>query len=187
MTLADIPLEGLRIAARRAAADRLQDAVCVLVSDGALLPFTDGAFDAIGHSDVLCCLEAKVSVLTECRRVIRTAGRMAFSVISIAPALSAAAHRRAVAAGPPFKTISSDFPGMLTRTGWRMLRQFDLTEAYAAAVRQRLNAETANAKALTEILGEAEFADLIARRRRTAEAIDDGLLRRELFAALAAG
>ncbi len=187
VTLADIPAEALAIAARRAAADRLSGAVWVLVSDGAMLPFKNGAFDAIGHSDVLCCLEAKISVLTECRRVIRAAGSMVFSVISIAPSLSRAEHRRAAAAGPPFKAVSSDYPGMLERTGWAMRRHFDLTAAYSAAVRQRLREEEANANALIQILDEAEFAETIARRRRTAGAIEDGLLRRELFAALAAG
>jgi ubiquinone/menaquinone biosynthesis C-methylase UbiE len=187
VTLVDIPVEGLRIAARRAAADQLSGEVWVLVSDGAMLPFKSGAFDAIGHSDVLCCLEAKISVLAECRRVIRAAGRMVFSVISIAPSLSGAEYQRAMAAGPPFKTVSSDYPRMLAHTGWAMLRHFDLTAAYSTAVAQRISEEEANADALIEILDGAEFADTIARRRRTAEAINDGLLRRELFAALAAG
>lgn len=50
---------------------------------------------------------------------------------------------------------------------------------------ERLSEEEANADALIEILDEAEFAETIGRRRRTAEAIKDGLLRRELFVALA--
>jgi SAM-dependent methyltransferase len=186
VTLADIPLEGLRIAARRAAADRLSDQVWVVVSDGALLPFKTASFDAIGHSDVLCCLEEKVSVLIECRRVIR-AGSMVFSVISIAPGLSPAEHRRAAVAGPPFKAVSSDYPDMLASSGWALLRTVDLTEAYAASVRRRLSEEEANRDALVKILDEAELAETIGRRRRTSEAISDGLLRRELMVARAAG
>ena len=65
----DLPLEGLRIAAARAAADGLADTCRVTVADGAALPFETACFDAILHSDVLCCLEAKLSVLQECRRV----------------------------------------------------------------------------------------------------------------------
>ncbi|MBI3710508.1 MAG: methyltransferase domain-containing protein [Proteobacteria bacterium] len=187
VTLADIPVEGLQIAARRAAADRLSGEAWIVVSDGANLPFDDGSFDAIEHSDVLCCLEAKISVLTECRRAICSAGRMLFSVISIAPSLSPAAYERAVATGPPFKAVSSDYPGMLARTGWRVLRHIDVTAAYAAAVTKRLEEEEANATVLIEILDEAGFAETIVRRRRTAQAINDGLLRREVFAALAAG
>jgi ubiquinone/menaquinone biosynthesis C-methylase UbiE len=185
VTLVDIPIEGLRIAAQRAAADQLPGEVWILVSDGAMLPFKSGSFDAIGHSDVLCCLEAKISVPKESRRVIRAAGKMVFSVISTAPSLSRAEYQRAVTAGPPFKAVSSDYPSMLAHTRWRMLRHFDLTAAYSTAVQKRLSEEEANADALIEILGEAEFAEMIGRRRRTAEAIKDGLLRRELFAALA--
>ncbi len=54
LTLVDIPVEGLRMAAQRALKDGHAGAVWVLVSDGATMPFASGAFDAIGHSDVLC-------------------------------------------------------------------------------------------------------------------------------------
>lgn len=182
VTLVDIPEDALRIAARRVASDRLLGAVWPVVSDGATLPFGDGTFDAIEHSDVLCCLESKTSVLAECRRTIRFAGRMVFSVISIAPSLSRAAHERAAAAGPPFKAVSSEYPGMLARTGWQVLQRVDLTDAYELAVTQRLHQEEANSGALIEILNEAAFTDMIARRSRTAAAIKDGLLQRELFA-----
>ena len=52
--LADLPREGLRIAADRAAAEGLADACRVVVADGARLPFAAGHFDAIVHCDVLC-------------------------------------------------------------------------------------------------------------------------------------
>lgn len=54
VTLVDVPVEGLRMAAQRAATDGHAGAVWLLVSDGATMPFASGAFDAIGHSDVLC-------------------------------------------------------------------------------------------------------------------------------------
>jgi SAM-dependent methyltransferase len=187
VALVDVPLEGLRIAAERAAADRLSGSAWAVCADGACLPFGNGNFDAIEHSDVLCCLEAKSAVLKECRRLIRSAGRMVFSVISIAPSLSRAEHERATAAGPPFKAVSSDYPRMLQDAGWRLIEAFDLTTSYATCVGQRLAAEEAQADALIAILGEGEFADLILRRRRAAEASASGLLRRELFAALSAG
>jgi SAM-dependent methyltransferase len=175
----------LRIAAQRAAADRLSCTVWALVCDGAAMPFANAAFDAIEHSDVLCCLEAKTSVLSECRRVARAASRMVFSVISIAPSLSRAAHARTVAAGPPFKGVCTAYGAMLAKAGWEMHERVDLTAAYGAAVRRRVSEEEANAAALVEILGEAQIAEKLAQRRRTAAAIDDGLLVRELFSARA--
>jgi ubiquinone/menaquinone biosynthesis C-methylase UbiE len=186
VTLADIPLEGLRIAARRATADEPHGAAWIVASDGARLPFKDRAFDAIEHSDVLCCLEAKTTVLSECRRVVGFTGKMIFSVISIAPALSGADNRRAAAAGPPFKAVTTDYPGMIERAGWKLLRHDDRTAPYLGAIQRRIGEEEANEEALVDIVGRTEFADMIARRRRTVAAINDGLLLREVFAAHAA-
>jgi len=183
VALVDIPLEGLRIAARRALAEQLAGACWIALADGAALPLQNAGFDAIGHSDLLCCLEAKAAVLKECRRVVRADGRMAFTVISIAPALSSEDYRRAVQAGPPFKETAVPYPAMLEQTGWRITDHFDLTVEYAQAARHMLREEEARADALARVLGEAELADMLARRRRTVEALDRGLLRRELIAA----
>ncbi len=80
VTLVDLPLDGLRIAAGRAVQDRLSGACLAVVADAAQLPFRDDCFDVINHSDVLCCLVQKREVLAECLRVVRPGGRMAFSV-----------------------------------------------------------------------------------------------------------
>jgi len=183
VALVDIPLEGLRIAARRALAEPLAGACWIAVADGAALPLKNAGFDAIGHSDLLCCLQAKAAVLKECRRVVRADGRMAFTVISIAPGLSREDYRRAAQAGPLFKETAVPYPAMLEQTGWRITDQFDLSVEYAQAARQMLREEEARADALARVLGEAEFAEMLARRRRTVEALDRGLLRRELIAA----
>ncbi len=182
VTLVDVPLEGLRIAAERAAADGLAGRALAVVCDGAHLAFCDGSFDAIEHSDVLCCLQAKAAVLAGCRRVARPSARMVFSTISIAPSLSSSERQRALEAGPPFMTLSSDYPDMLARTGWRKPRRIDLTAAYGTAVSQWLNAEEASADALMEQEASSDFAEMVAKRRRTVAAIADGLLQRELFA-----
>jgi 2-polyprenyl-3-methyl-5-hydroxy-6-metoxy-1,4-benzoquinol methylase len=54
VVLADLPLEGLRVAANRAAAEGLAARVSVVVSAASGLPFRAGSFDAIIHTDVLC-------------------------------------------------------------------------------------------------------------------------------------
>jgi 2-polyprenyl-3-methyl-5-hydroxy-6-metoxy-1,4-benzoquinol methylase len=54
VVLADLPLEGLRVAAKRAAAEGLAARVRVVVSAASGLPFRAGSFDAIIHTDVLC-------------------------------------------------------------------------------------------------------------------------------------
>ena len=79
IVLVDVPLAGLRIAAERAVRDNLPGECWVAAADGAKLPFGDASFDAISHSDVLCCLVEKRAVLESCRRVIRSGGRMVVS------------------------------------------------------------------------------------------------------------
>ena len=80
-TLVDLPLTGLRVAVERAVTDGLAQRCSVVVADGAALPFKDGSFDAVSHSDVLCCLPDKLATLQACRRVARAGAKMAFSVI----------------------------------------------------------------------------------------------------------
>ncbi|HSE78700.1 MAG TPA: methyltransferase domain-containing protein [Alphaproteobacteria bacterium] len=186
VTLTDLPFEAMRIAAERIAVDGLKRVCRVLASDAAAMPFSAGGFDAISHSDVLCCLAAKSLVLTECRRVIRRGGTMAFSVISIASGLSPRDHLRAADAGPPFKAVSSDYPALLAEAGWSIDGHVDLTEPYARAIRRIIAEELARASALGELLGSAAFAERMERRARTIQAVDAGLLRRELFVATAA-
>jgi SAM-dependent methyltransferase len=54
VVLADLPLEGLRAAADRAAAEGLAARVGVVVAAASGLPFRAGGFDAVIHTDVLC-------------------------------------------------------------------------------------------------------------------------------------
>ena len=186
VALVDVPLSGMRIAAERAAADRISGACWAVVADGADLPFRSGWFDAIAHSDVLCCLDAKLAVMRDSRRVIRAGGRMVFTVISIAPNLASADRKRAVDFGPPFVESRASYPILLREAGWRLTDQRDVTAEYAASVRSLLRAEEAHAGALRDLLGEAELTERLARRRGAAQAAGEGLLRRELFVAIAA-
>ena len=64
-------------AAARARADRLPGLCGVAAADGRALPYGDKCFDAITHSDVLCCLPGKQAVLAECRRTLADGGKTA--------------------------------------------------------------------------------------------------------------
>jgi SAM-dependent methyltransferase len=183
VALVDLPLSGLRIATQRALADRILGVCWAAVADGARLPFRDASFDAVSHSDILCCLREKRSVLEACRRVIRAGGRMAFSVISIAPGLSDHAYRRAVANGPEFVEAETDYPTLLAETGWTALECRGITKDFATTCRRLLGAEEKHEGALKALLGVAEFAERHAGWRSKLAAVEDGLLRRELFVA----
>ncbi len=182
--LMDMPIEGLRIAAARAAADGLAETCRVAVADGSALPFEGGCFDAILHSDVLCCLEPKLSVLKECRRVLRPGGTMVFTVIFVPQGLSSADYARAVDCGPPVIETATGYPEMLREAGWEITLQADLTVDYATSVRRQVGEEEAHGEELRKLFGDAEFSDKLARRRRTLAAIDQRLLRRGLFRAV---
>ncbi len=183
ITLVDLPLAGLRIAAERAVKDRIRGTCWIAVADGAALPFRGGSFDAVSHSDVLCCLKQKRALLEACRRVIRSGGRMVFSVISIAPDLSREDHGRAVGNGPEFIETDTDYPALLGQTGWTVVDRHDITIDFAASCRRQLRADEERRDALETLIGASEFAERLAGWRSKIAAIEEGLLRRELFVA----
>ena len=63
VVLVDLPLAALRTALECASADSLSQRCEVVAADGAALPFEDASFDALIHSDVLCCTPDKLAVL----------------------------------------------------------------------------------------------------------------------------
>lgn len=179
--LTDLPFDGLRIAARRANDDGLRDSCSFALASAADLPFPEGNFDAISHSDVLCCLPDKIDVLRSCHRVLRHDGRMVFSVISVAPGLGEADYQRAVDNGPPFIEMDLDYATQLQQTGWAIDQRQDVTENFAATYRRLMDAEACEADTLLELFGETGLAERQAGQREKFCAIDDGLLRREIF------
>ena len=183
IALVDLPLSGLRIAAQRADKDGMTGNVWAAVADAASLPFADESFDAISHSDLLCCLKQKRSVLAACRRVIRRHGRMVFTVISVAPGLSAEQYPRAVENGPEFVETDTDYPTLLAQTGWIVTGHEDITLTYAAQVRRQLHADEAHKDGLVALIGASDFAERLAEWRPKLAALGDNILRRELFEA----
>jgi len=186
VALIDLPLAGLRMARERAAVDRLAGTCWVAAADGAALPFGRGSFDAIIHSDVLCCLPEKAAVLRACRRVVRAGGKMVFSVILVTPDLAAADYDQAVAGGPPFVETAVSYATMLRQAGWVPTENVDLTSAFQSTVGRILEAEEARADEIEAVMGEERTAEQFARRRATLRVLERGLLRRELFGAVPA-
>jgi SAM-dependent methyltransferase len=192
VTLTDLPLDGLQIAQARAVTDGLAERCAIAQADAAALPFKDASFDAIYHSDVLCCLVDKPGVLESCRRVItqdddQNGGRMAFSVILIAPGLSEADYDVAVCGGPPFIETGTAYPEILEQAGWEITDHVDQTADYFDNFRKMLELEKANEDELIWLRGADGASDLLAHREDTLVAVERGLLRRELFRVVAKG
>lgn len=185
VVLVDLPLAALRIALERAVADSLAQRCETVVADGACLPFRDASFDALSHSDVLCCTPDKLGVLRACRRVARHGSRMVFTSMAIAPSLADPDRRVAMESGPKFVDTEEDYAILLGQSGWCLEDRADLTAALLQSMRNELDGMRARGDALTKVFGSDEFAERLKRQRAAITAIDAGFLRRELFVARA--
>ena len=183
VVVVDLPLGGLRLALERAAADSLSQRCEVVAADGAALPFKDASFDALSHSDVLCCTPDKLGVLRSCRRIARDRARMVFTVIALAPSLADSERQIAIASGPTFVDGPDDYAVLLDQSGWCLQERTDLTAEFLQSMRTELEGMQGRADALAKVLGSGEFTERTKRRQATIAAVDAGLLRRELFAA----
>lgn len=185
VTLLDLPANALAKARERARSDGIDDRVIAVVASGAALPFADSSFEAISHSDVLCCLPEKVEMLKECRRVASAGANMLFSVIAIAPQLGDDDRHRAIEAGPPFVDAPNGYAESLAECGWLVIERFDATSDHRNSLCELVKAfETSSA--LSETLGQDVVKDAREHRLDQIAVIDAGLLVREIFFATAA-
>ncbi len=180
VTLTDLPFDGLTIAATRAAEDGIAERCQMAVADAAHLPFPDASFDAINHSDVLCCLVAKQAVLVECRRVLKPKGLMAFSVIYIAEGLPASDHAAAAETAPEFAEFEHGYSEMLDATGWETETRDDLTARFSENCLRKIGVEE-SLRGDLEPLMDVDFDARQERMRRRIEVLKKGHLKRELF------
>lgn len=181
--LTDSSLDALPEVARRARLDAPGAHRAPVAASGCELPFRTGSFDAVVHTDVLCCLRPKMRVLRETLRVLRPGGRTAFFVIHLADGLEGAVRRRAVEAGPP--AVSSGARGylsLLRAAGFVDVRQTDVTGEFQAANRSWLH----HARSLAAQVDAADsdaFDERMERRALARTAIAQGLLLRSLLVA----
>ena len=186
VTLTDLPIEGLLIARARAIADNLTGTSSMAVASGSALPFRQGWFHAISHSDVLCCLAGKLSVLKSCRSVVHEEGKMIFSVILIPPNLSESEYRQAAENGPSFISAEDSYPNLLQQADWKLVDQINLTTEFLETLQVGLANELNHAAELEKLLGKEESSTRLARSRAYITALEQGLIKRELFHAVPA-
>jgi len=181
VTLLDLPANSLSQAHQRAVDENVGNRCLPVSANGSALPFQDGAFEAVSHSDVLCCLPEKLDMLMECRRVVREGARMLFYVIAPARGLSGPSHQQACEVGPPFVDVADDYARLLIKSGWKVLEMTDLTTEYLLALRRFVICLEADAATLKDVLGEEEYKRQLQLRKQQAKAIERGLLEREVY------
>lgn len=164
LTLTDLPLEGLVIAAERAKADGLTGAVHLAVADGEALPCKDKIFDAITHSDVLCCLPGKLEVLRECRRVIKDDGQMVFSVIYSPQGLDEKETADVIAAGPPYIVADMSYEDMFALSGWSVKAKIEKTDEYLVAIKTFFQISAESEADLIKAAGQEAFEGRMAEK-----------------------
>lgn len=183
VVLTDLPFAGLAAAASRSTREGLEGRAWGLVAGGEALPLRPAAFDAVVHTDVLCCLGPKLATLQATRRALRPGGHTAFSVIYPTPGLPAAEARRAIEAGPPHCGLRTSYPSLLHSAGFVGIEEHNLTSDYLVTATAKLDEAQRFADEMIEMLGRQEFDEMQAKRRLAVRAIADGLLRRSLFIA----
>ncbi len=181
VTLLDIPVNTLIHADQRAIDEQVEKRCRAVAASGAALPFASATFDVIGHSDVLCCLPDKLEMLKECRRVVRDQGKMLFYVIAPARGISGSDLDEACEVGPPFVGVPDDYTELLKASGWHLLEKTDLTEDYLQALLRLVDGFETGAEELRPVMGAGEFSEQLSRRRAQIDAIERGLLEREVF------
>jgi cyclopropane fatty-acyl-phospholipid synthase-like methyltransferase len=180
----DLPFDGLQRARARALEDGLAGRATYVLATGRNQPLRPGSFDAVVHTDVLCCLGPKLGVLRACHQLLRPGGRMAFTTIHVADDLDAGRHRRAVRAGPWQVATRRPYPELVTQAGFRDVAVIDVTEDYARTQQAWLEANESRAADVRRIISDRDFATARADRRYALAAIGEGLLRRSLVTAV---
>jgi len=183
LTMLDYPTNGLILAMERAEQDGA-DAMSVS-GDAARMPLASGIFDAVSHSDVMCCLSRKAEALAECRRVSSDEGAISFTVIEMTAGLPATDLALASEAGPEFVGSEVPYLDLLEASGWRQAEAVDLTAEMGLLAQSILAARTKRKDRLVDLLGEEDVELSLERATKMIKAIGDGLIRRYMYLARA--
>ena len=155
--------------------------LCAVKGDAADMSFPSKSLTAISHSDVLCCLEDRLAVLRECRRVINADGWMCFTVIRLADDLKGTSMDRALQAGPEFIHSEAHYPSMLKSAGWRITQQDDITGAFLASIERMIAAEEKQSESLRALLGVEAYQIAHENWRSKMQAVADVLILRKFY------
>ena len=126
-------------------------------------------------------------MLRALKRLLRPGGRIAFTTIYVTPGLAPAPRRRAHRSGPRAVASRSDQTRLLASAGFVDIDERDVTAEFAVTARAWLTEWEAQADVLAPLEPPGGFDERQRERRAQLTAVEDGLLRRGLFAAMRPG
>jgi len=179
----DMPLAALSKARRRADLERVGSRFLAVAAAGPRQPFRDRSFDAVVHTDVLCCLTSKLDLLRTLKKVLVRGGRMAYTTIYVIPGLSTAARRRAHRFGPRAVASRSGHRTLLDSAGFTDIDELDVTTAFVDTQRSWIEQRELHATELAALESPGAFDERQEDRRGQLAATEEGLLGRAIFSA----
>ncbi len=120
-------------------------------------------------------------MLRALRRLIRRGGRIAYTTISIAPNLDAAARRRAHQTGPRAVSSRASQRRLLESAGFVHIEELDVTTAFAETARAWIEGRAAHSQVLAALETPGAFDQRQKDSRALLASVEDGLLRRGIL------
>jgi SAM-dependent methyltransferase len=158
----DINAHGIRAAEHSAQEQRLADRMRFLEHDAAMrLPFPDETFHAAYSNDAFCHIPGRLRLLRECRRVLKTGGRLLFSdALVVNGALTSEEIAARSSIGYYLFLPRGENERLIREAGFSVVQAQDTT-VQAAAISQRWrDARERRKTALLKIEDEANFEGL---------------------------
>ena len=181
VVMTDVPVEALQLAVARAGAEGLERRAVAVRCSARNLPFASSSFDAVVHTDVLCCVRPKLTVLRECARLLVPAGRMAFFTIHPAEGLSPADRRRAARHGPVAVSVSRPHRELLESARFLAVAETDYTNEFATVTQGWAEQWDLHREEMEGLWGRDAVRERQQERKASLQITKDGILRRSLF------
>lgn len=158
----DVNAHGIRAALHAAQAQKLADRARFLEHDAATrLPFSDQAFDAAYSNDAFCHIPDRLGLLRECRRVLKSGGRLLFSdALVVNGALSNEEIAARSSIGHYIFVPRGENERLIGESGLKVSCTLDTTQQTANIARRWRDARAQKKAALLKIEGEANFEGL---------------------------
>jgi len=109
---------------------------------------------------------------------------MVFTTLLLGVGLRPAERARATRlVSTPLLVTSIEQASLVDETDWDLTEHVDVSDEYAKTAQRDLRAYESRSEKVSKLIGEHELEERLAWRREYIQAIEEGLLRRELFVA----